>query len=78
LSCINNAILTTNSAAAAAECSNKNQQMSKNSTNEENFYQKENKTLNVNLDLAEDSDEMQNNEITFDSEKFSKGKSFTT
>ena len=34
------------------------------------FYQKENKTLNVNV-LAEDSEEM-NNEISFDSEKFSK------
>ena len=34
------------------------------------FYQKENKTLNVNV-LAEDNDEM-NNEISFDSEKFSK------
>ena len=34
------------------------------------FYQKENKTLNVNV-LAEDSAEM-NNEISFDSEKFSK------
>ncbi len=34
------------------------------------FYQKENKTLNVNV-LAEDADEM-NNEISFDSEKFAK------
>lgn len=38
---------------------------------EESFYQKENKTLNVNV-LAEESEEMQNNEITFDSEKFAK------
>ena len=38
---------------------------------EESFYQKENKTLNVNV-LAEESEEMQNNEISFDSEKFAK------
>ena len=38
---------------------------------EESFYQKENKTLNVNV-LAEESEEMQNNEYTFDSEKFAK------
>ena len=38
---------------------------------EESFYQKENKTLNVNV-LAEESEAMQNNEITFDSEKFAK------
>ena len=38
---------------------------------EESFYRKENKTLNVNV-LAEESEEMQNNEITFDSEKFAK------
>jgi len=38
---------------------------------EESFYQKENKTLNVNV-LAEESAQMQNNEITFDSEKFAK------
>ena len=38
---------------------------------EDSFYQKENKTLNVNV-LAEESEEMQNNEITFDSEKFAK------
>ena len=38
---------------------------------EESFYQKENKTLNVNV-LAEESENMQNNEITFDSDKFAK------
>ena len=37
---------------------------------EDNFYQKENKTLNVNV-LAAESEEM-NNEINFDSEKFPK------
>lgn len=37
----------------------------------EDFLQKENKTLNVNV-LAEDSLQEMNNEITFDSEKFAK------
>ena len=57
----------------SGECINNAGNLNKsiNLQTEESFYQKENKTLNVNV-LAEESAQMQNNEITFDSEKFAK------